>query len=182
MMIKNKRVQEDPWTHLEDEAPLCNDSFTVSWSRWQSLRTDWPVNSSPMGVRVPPDVRPQDLGEDAHRFALIIIEYPKFTDGRGYSLAFLLRTRFAYTGELRASGYVTREQVGYLERCGFDSFLIKEGKDPHAALKGFGELAMRYQPSADGVLPIWRHRVESDRSQVGPVLPLSPTRHGESQG
>jgi len=59
---------------------------------------------------------------------LIAINFTSFADGRGLSLAGLLRTRYAYTGELRAVGDVHPDIIHYMRRCGFDSFLMPEGR------------------------------------------------------
>lgn len=81
---------------------------------------------------------------------LVVLNFPKFTDGRAYSQARLLRERLGYTGELRATGVVLRDQLPFLLRCGFDSF---ESDQP-----GFGEaldkartlFSVVYQPVGDG--------------------------------
>jgi uncharacterized protein (DUF934 family) len=77
--------------------------------------------------------------------ARIDIAFPKFGDGRGYSLARLLRTRRGFRGELRAVGHITRDLLYFLERSGFDAFELREGEDPHEALASFDELSHSYQ-------------------------------------
>lgn len=92
-------------------------------------------------------------GLDLDRLELIVLQFPKFTDGRAYSQARLLR-RAGYEGELRASGAIFRDQLPFLLRCGFDSF---ESEQP-----GFGEalanaktlFSAAYQPAEDGSSPI----------------------------
>jgi uncharacterized protein (DUF934 family) len=76
---------------------------------------------------------------------VIAVDFPSFTDGRGYSHARLLRDRYAYAGELRAIGDVQRDQLYYLSQSGFDAFLIREGKDAHAALAGLDDFTDGYQ-------------------------------------
>jgi len=90
--------------------------------------------------------------------SLVAIELPKFTDGRGYSLARLLRDRFGYQGELRAVGHVLRDQLLYLARCGFDTFVLAEGKSLDDGLAAFEDFSVTYQPAADHDQPIWRRR------------------------
>ena len=90
------------------------------------------------------------LGERLDGIELIVLQFPKFTDGRAYTQARLLRERLGYTGELRASGAVLIDQLPFLLRCGFDSFA--------SAQKGFGEALAKartlfsvvYQPTGDG--------------------------------
>ena len=73
------------------------------------------------------------------------VNFPKFGDGRGYSIARLLRTRHNYRGELRAVGHITRDLLFYLESCGFDAFELREGENPHEALAGFRDFSASYQ-------------------------------------
>jgi uncharacterized protein (DUF934 family) len=64
---------------------------------------------------------------------LIAVRFPKFGDGRGYSIARLLRERYGYRGELRAVGDVLRDQLLFMKRSGFDSFSLREDQDPDEA-------------------------------------------------
>jgi uncharacterized protein (DUF934 family) len=73
------------------------------------------------------------------------VSFPKFGDGRGYSIARLLRTRYRYRGELRAVGHITRDLLFFLESCGFDAFELREGENPHEALAGFEDFSASYQ-------------------------------------
>ena len=77
--------------------------------------------------------------------ARVEVNFPKFGDGRGYSIARLLRERHGYRGELRAVGQVARDNLHFLERCGFDAFLLRDGEDPHEALRGFEDFSVSYQ-------------------------------------
>lgn len=90
------------------------------------------------------------------RTALIAVQFPSFTDGRGYSTAALLRTRLGYKGELRAIGDVLRDQLFYLRRVGFDSFALRGDRDPHDAVKAFADFSDAYQGSTDQPLPSFR--------------------------
>ena len=77
--------------------------------------------------------------------ARVEVNFPKFGDGRGYSIARLLRERHGYRGELRAVGQVGRDLLWYMEKCGFDAFELKEGEDPHEALAAFDDFSVSYQ-------------------------------------
>ncbi|WP_374485904.1 DUF934 domain-containing protein [Zoogloea sp.] len=70
---------------------------------------------------------------------LIAIHFPVFTDGRGYSLARLLRSRHGYRGELRAVGDVLRDQLYFLHRCGFDAFALRADQAVEEALMAFAD-------------------------------------------
>lgn len=96
-------------------------------------------------VRLEPTDDPSLAGPRIARASWVEINFPKFGDGRGYSIARLLRERYGYRGELRAVGQVTRDNVQFLERCGFDAFLLRDGEDAEEALRAFGEISAAYQ-------------------------------------
>ena len=114
--------------------------------------------SGRLGVRVDGSADADALVPHLGKLSLIAIEIPRFSDGRAYSLARLLRERHGYEGELRAVGQVLREQLFYLRRCGFDAFVLAEGKDREDALSAFSDFSVAYQPAADQGPPIWRRR------------------------
>lgn len=92
-----------------------------------------------------------DASPETHEFPLdqfdaIFIEFAGFNDGRGYSFAALLR-RQGFVGELRATGDVFKDVLNYMKRSGFDTFVIKEGKDIHEAAAGLGDFTNPYQAS-----------------------------------
>ncbi len=92
-----------------------------------------------------------DASPETHEFPLnqldaIFIEFAGFNDGRGYSFAALLR-RQGFVGELRATGDVFKDVLNYMKRSGFDSFVIKEGKDIHEAAAGLTDFTHPYQAS-----------------------------------
>lgn len=104
---------------------------------------------------------PAALRERLDALPLVAIEFPKFTDGRGYSLAALLRGRFGYRGELRAIGSFIADQLPMLRRVGFDRFALPEAlplEDARAALARSAAVEDVYQTAADGALPAWRRR------------------------
>ncbi|MGH8686957.1 MAG: DUF934 domain-containing protein [Burkholderiales bacterium] len=86
------------------------------------------------------------------------VNFPKFTDGRGYSIARLLRERHGYRGEIRAVGDIQRDQVFYLSRVGFDAFLLREGEDADDALAALGDFSEAYQASVERPQPLFRRR------------------------
>ena len=105
-----------------------------------------------------------EAGEDARellpmldRLRLVIVHFPAFTDGRGYSAARILREA-GYEGELRASGDVLVDQIRYMRRCGFDSFAPDARLDEAAVERALGFFAHVYQPAADGRTPVWTLR------------------------
>jgi uncharacterized protein (DUF934 family) len=89
---------------------------------------------------------------------MIAVDFPVFRDGRGYSVAKLLRTRYGWKGELRAIGDVLRDQLNYMRRCGFDAFAVRADKDIENALKSFSFYTVTYQAGVDDPVPLFRRR------------------------
>jgi uncharacterized protein (DUF934 family) len=87
------------------------------------------------------------------------VHFPKFGDGRGYSIARLLRERYGYRGELRAVGHITRDLLFFLESCGFDAFELREGENPQEALAAFEDFSESYQASVARPQPLFRRRL-----------------------
>jgi uncharacterized protein (DUF934 family) len=81
-----------------------------------------------------------------------------FTDGRHFSSARLLRERYAYTGEIRAIGDVARDQLFFMQRCGFDAYAIRADRCPVDALQSLTDFSVTYQAAYDQSLPLYRRR------------------------
>ena len=99
---------------------------------------------------------PARLAPSLPLLSLIAIDFPKFTDGRGYSIAYLLRSRFGYRGELRAIGDVLPDQLFYMKRVGFDAFAVRADKDISLALRSLRPFTDAYQGSWDNAVPAFR--------------------------
>jgi uncharacterized protein (DUF934 family) len=171
LIIKNRAVAEDSWQVVraaEDGAlpavgALPAGPVLVPLALWQAEREAL-VAAKPqaeLGVWLAPDSEPAELAADFGKIALIGVDFPKFADGRGYSIARLLRERFGWTGELRAIGDVLRDQLLYLSRCGFDAFAVRADKDINDALNAFKEFSERYQGAVDNPVPLFRRRAET---------------------
>jgi len=106
-----------------------------------------------LGLVLAPDDEPAAAVPFFPHIALIGVQFPKFTDGRGYSTAVLLRLRHGWRGELRAVGDVLQDQLFAMRRVGFDSFALAAGRDPQAALRAFAAFSGVYQGSVDQPLP-----------------------------
>ena len=157
-IIRKRTITDDDFSHVPDGAELPEGGKPiVTLSRYASARETLLGRYPALGVRITNDKLPSDL-PDLDRLALVAIEFPRFSDGRGYSLARLLRERHKFGGEIRAVGWVLRDNLFYMERCGFDSFELKPGKPLASALEAFGELTVTYQAAADDPRPIYRRR------------------------
>jgi uncharacterized protein (DUF934 family) len=145
-------------TELDGEpAAIAPDAdVIVGWARWERERETLSAHRGRLGVRIASDADVDAVARDAARFATIAIEFPKFTDGRGYSIARLLRDRHRYAGELRAVGNVLRDQLAFMARCGLTAFEVDPSKDLEKMLGAFDDFTVHYQPAADQPLPLWK--------------------------
>lgn len=162
MIIKDKTVMEDDWQVLRLAEGETAESVAVPVGKvivplkvWQAQRATLQARTE-LGVWLASDERAEELQTELDKFALIAVDFPKFADGRGYSIAYHLRARFAYQGELRAIGDVLRDQMFYMQRVGFNSYAPRADKDIHAALKGLSDFSLTYQASADEAQPLFR--------------------------
>jgi uncharacterized protein (DUF934 family) len=111
-----------------------------------------------LGVWLAPDDDARALRERIGRVPLVAIEFPKFADGRGYSLATRLRTQLKYAGELRALGEILVDQLFMLRRVGFSSFALRADQSLAAARAALGRYSDAYQTASDATLPAFRRR------------------------
>lgn len=116
------------------------------------------AHASPPDAVLEPTDDPAILAGRIAALRVIAVRFPKYSDGRGFSIGRLLRDRHGYQGELRAVGEVARDHLQALERCGFDAFELREGEDPGEALAGFDDLSEAYQSSAAQPRPLFRRR------------------------
>jgi uncharacterized protein (DUF934 family) len=98
------------------------------------------------------------LPETSTNLPVIGINFPKFADGRGYSIARYVRERLGFNGELRAIGDVMRDQLFFLQRCGFNSYAIREDCDAEVAMAGLSDFSETYQAANDQKSPLFRRR------------------------
>lgn len=161
-IIKDRAVVNDDWTVLklnEGETPetasVPNGKTIVPLKVWQAQRSVLEQRAD-IGVWIASDERPEELKGDVAKLPVIAVDFPKFADGRGYSIAYNLRARLGYTGELRAIGDVLRDQLFYMQRVGFNSFATRPDRNIHDALKGLTDFSEPYQTSWDQKLPLFR--------------------------
>ncbi len=169
-LLKDGVLTPDSWTRWEGSeeagsADLPAGPLLVTARQWQDLREGLRARRDPVGLWLDSDDDVDAFApEDLERLSLIVLNFPKFTDGRSYSSARILRGRLGYRGPLRAAGNVLRDQLFFLQRCGFDEFALPEGAPAEDWLKAFGELSAVYQPSADRRATAWQARHAAGRS------------------
>ena len=151
----------DHWQRLADGDPLPSfDALPVivSPERAAKEREHLDARSGDWGLWVPGDADPAEVATLAGGRPLVAIRVPKFTDGRHYSLARLLRERHGFAGELRAVGDVLPDQLLYMRRCGYDSFELRPGKSLDTGVRALEAFSVTYQGATDDPRPLYRRR------------------------
>ena len=157
-IIKDKQIIEDHWQHLDDDAAISAGNIIVSLSRWSAERDALLKHDGEVGVRVLGEDLIENLVNDLPHLAMIVVYFPVFTDGRGYSVARLLRDRHGYQGDIRAQGDVLHDQLFYMSKVGFSSFELADGSDLSDALRAFDDFSDNYQTTAVQPEPLYRRR------------------------
>lgn len=165
-LLKNGRVVADPWTIVADDQPLPEDRpAVISHGRWSRGTDPLKGRRAPIGIILPNTVDILAFGPAADRFALIVLQFPKFSDGRAYSQARLLRSRFGYAGELRATGQVLQDQLWHMHRSGFDAFDIPRDDAAAVYAAAVSRFATAYQPAEDDRPTALRRRLAGQDRQ-----------------
>ena len=174
-IIKGRAVVSDDWSVLRlDEGQAAIDvvvpegKVIVPLAVWQAQRETLTARAE-VGVWIASDERPEVLKGELDNFAVVAVDFPKFTDGRGYSIAYNLRMRLGYTGELRAIGDVLRDQLFQMQRTGFDAFATRQDRNINDALKGLTDFSEVYQTSVDIKSPLYRRHERDVRVESGDV-------------
>jgi uncharacterized protein (DUF934 family) len=163
-LIKDRRPAAESWQRLsrnpDGTLPALPErgTFIVPLALWLERREELLERPGALGVWLDSHEQPEVIAQDVGRFDVIAVNFPKFQDGRGFSIARLLRERFGYQGELRAIGHLTRDHLHYMEGCGFNAFELREGEDPEEALAAFSDFSEAYQSSVKQPLPLFRRR------------------------
>ena len=151
-LIKNKRIAPDTWQLFNpapgEGVPPSGDCL-VPLALWSAQRAQLISRAGRNGVLLENTDDPRALAADVDALSLIAVRFPKFTDGRGYSIARLVR-RLGWQGELRAVGDVQRDQLFLMSRCGFDAFELRADQDAQNALSAFNDFTAPYQQAIDG--------------------------------
>lgn len=156
-IIKDGAIVEDTWQHVaEDAAELPEGDIIVPLATWRARKAELAGRNSRIGVLLQPGDHPNEIADDLDRFSLIAYNFPTFRDGRAYSYARILRERYGYNGELRATGDVLRDQIFYMARCGFNAFEVAPRKRIEDVIEGLKDFTVTYQNAADNPLPLFR--------------------------
>lgn len=156
-IIKNGDIVMDDWLMFSGEgtslAPPAG-KVILPLDIWQERNS----GANNVGVCIDGDTDLEPIGTALARLPLIAVKFPAFMDGRGFSTGRLLRERYQFQGELRAIGHFIRDQLCYLQRCGFSAFQFDEDEDLEAALESLNDFQEYYQAAVNEPLPLFRRR------------------------
>jgi uncharacterized protein (DUF934 family) len=165
-LVKGGKITDDIFVHVADGAALPDDgAILVPAARFLDDPAAILDRKDRIGVIWPNNRDVDDLVPYLDRLAVVALVFPTFRDGRAYSQARLLRERFSYRGELRATGQVLRDQFVFMLRAGFDSFEVKKPSDAEAFAQTVKRYSVFYQPTGDGRLTALHRRMQLRHSE-----------------
>ncbi|MGZ8224367.1 MAG: DUF934 domain-containing protein [Methylobacter sp.] len=146
-IIKDKQIINDSWTYITDDAGLKAGDISVSLARWKKDKQQLLRHDGKLGVRMGPADSVEEIAADLKYLQLIELDFPAFADGRIFSHAWLLRGRYNYQGEIRATGHYLPDQVFYLSRVGINAFNPDKTEDLPVSLSNLNDFTVKYQTS-----------------------------------
>lgn len=146
-IIKDKQIIDDNWRYLADDAKLNQGDISVSLNRWQKEKEQLLNHEGKLGVRIGASDSAAELAADLAHLQLIELDFPDFADGRLFSQAWLLRNRYQYQGEIRATGRYMPDQVFYLSRVGVNAFKPEKAEHLAIELSHLNDFTVHYQKS-----------------------------------
>src|ERR1700682_4644370 len=152
-LLRDGRILDDDWSYVAEAQGNADAALILTLAEWQNEREAWIARGGRLGVVLLPAHKVELLAPDISRFALIGAEFSGPSEGRGYSQARLLREHWKFGGEMRATGYVRRDQLFFMARCGFNSFELPDA-DIDFAYAALSTFSQAYQPSNDAGLPL----------------------------
>jgi uncharacterized protein (DUF934 family) len=165
-LVKAGNITDDNFVHVADGADLPGEgAVLVTAARFLENPEALLARKGKLGVIWPNNRDVDDLAPYRDRLASIALVFPIFRDGRAYSQARLLRERFSYRGELRATGQVLRDQFVFMLRAGFDTFEVKKASDAEAFAQTVKRYSVFYQPTGDGRLTALHRRMQLRHSE-----------------
>ncbi len=154
-------LHRDPWHALAgDDGPPVSITPTpyllLDLAQWHAVRATWPAGMA-VGLRLANDQDVEDIAADLPRLALVALHFPKWVDGRAYSQARLLRSRYRFAGEVRALGDVLADMLPLLERTGFDAVVLRYDQSVDVAERALGFFPGHYQGDVHDNRPLFAH-------------------------
>jgi uncharacterized protein (DUF934 family) len=165
-LVKGGKIAIDAFVRVADDAELPDGgAILISPARFLENPEAVSRRLGKTGVIWPNNRDINELVPYLDRLAVVALVFPTFRDGRAYSQARLLRERFRFGGELRATGQVLRDQFVFMLRAGFDAFEVKKESDADAFTNTATHYSVFYQPTGDGRLTALHQRMQLHHSQ-----------------
>jgi len=165
-LVKNGKITTDAFVHVPEGAELPGDgAILITAERFLADPDTLSQRAGKTGVIWPNNRDLDDLVPYLDRLAVVALVFPSFRDGRAYSQARLLRERYAFEGELRATGQVLRDQFVFMLRAGFDAFEVKKDSDAAAFAATSKRYSVFYQPTGDGRVTALNRRMQLRHSE-----------------
>jgi uncharacterized protein (DUF934 family) len=156
----------DPWHEVTADdslvaVPAAEAHALLSIEQWRAVRHSWP-DTLPVGLSLANDVDVEGIARDLPRLALVALRFPKWVDGRAYSQARLLRARYRFAGQIRATGEVLVDMLPLLARTGFDAAVLRPDQSLATARRVLGFFPQgHYQGDVIEPLPLFTRAGES---------------------
>ncbi len=152
-------IENDPWIFLPKDfgGPVTGAHQVLPLQFWQASEPG-AISRDALGIWFDSDEEPEVVAEYLASWPCIGIHFPTFMDGRGFSLARLIREQHNYQGDLRAFGHIIPDQLFFLTRCGFSTFLLNDSSQSFEPEMYFDNFSVNYQTSADQAEPLFRRR------------------------
>ena len=148
-IIKDNQITEDAWIFVADDTEIVEGDITVTVARLRESDEALFKRNGKLGVRLYPDDSVAAIADYLPKLSLVELYFPELSDGRLFSHAWLLRNRYQFTKEIRATGYFLPDQVFYLSRVGVNAFYPENTNDLSATLAGLTDFSVKYQPSVN---------------------------------
>lgn len=156
LITNGELAAENAWcvSYDEEALPEQRPAF-VPLALWQANQQDAelaPLLTSDTALNT-------EVAAEVSKATAIAVDFPAFTDGRGYTIARLLRERYGYSGEVRAVGDVLVDQLEYMRRCGFTAMALRDDQHPEDALRALSFISVRYQPDVEERQALFERRL-----------------------
>lgn len=157
----NAAIIDDAFVCVEEGQSIpAEGSVCVTLERFKAEKDAILARNGDIGVRLIESDDALELSDVIGRLSLVEVTFPKYTDGRAFSQAQLLRRRLQFKGEVRAIGQVLRDQMDQMARCGIDSFVFEptSGDAPSVVEDAIQDFTYAYQRTSGASVPIFERR------------------------
>lgn len=161
-LIKNGDYTNDPYVFLtDDEAAPSGQAIAITLETWQRDRDKLIHHDGDVALMIDNDLDVRDITNDLVYLSAVFVDFPAFSDGRGFSQARQLRETHGFMGEIRARGHVIRDQYLFLHRCGVNAIEVSEPRALEKWDAAMQEFSLFYQRTADRAATIARLRAQN---------------------